>query len=172
MFWKTANFKGPHCHPHSEIRLNSILPHDSPKFPVWFSFLFGLTICWSLERDWWFIETLSPLGERRQRIWFTVPFCECILSSNKLRMYIHWEETRSLKWTCELCICLTYVWTFRIKTISSLYLSVCLYVCDSEKSFPLIMWICNIFLPPDNTNQLDFKSLTLKELIVIGLEIS
>ena len=34
------------------------------------------------------------------------------------------------------------------------------------------MWICNIFLPPDNTNQLDFKSLTLKEPIVIGLEIS
>ena len=91
-------------------------------------------------------------------------FCLCVFSSNKLRC-IPTKERPGI-WNGPVNFVYAWLMTeiLEWKTISSLYLSVCLYVCNSERSFPLIMWICNTFLPLDNTNQLDFKSLTLKQL--------
>lgn len=146
-FWKAAIVKNPctpipffhvlgqwliskdHATNHilSEIRLNTILPRDSHKFPGWFSFLFVLTIYWSLETDWWFIDILSLLGKRGQRILYIFLFCFCILSSSKVRKHTHWEEIRYFKWTCGLCLCLTYDWILELKLQYKLF--VCLLTC-------------------------------------------
>lgn len=57
-----------------------------------------------------------------------------------------------------LCFC---VYSWFMTEISELkLLTLCLYVCDcnSERSLPLIVWMCNVFLNSYDINTLDYKT--------------